>query len=108
MHLQQHADCRRFTLEEPSHTDHGDLDDVAGRALNRSVDDLPNRGRANGEEVAVDLRQISASTEQRLHIPVFLSTTNNAVLVRLDGAEALEIPLNEARSIRRWQAGAFG
>ena len=91
MHLQDHLRADALLAEPAAHADHGDLHDVGGASLNRSVHGI-SLGQAAGHGVARgDVVQVAA--EDRRNIAVALSLFHHPVHVLLDVGVRGEITL---------------
>ena len=66
--LQDHAAAQSFSLQPALDADHGQLDDVSGRPLDRGVDGIALGQGADGLVAGSDVRQVAPTAEQGLHI----------------------------------------
>src|SRR2546423_226059 len=70
--LQDHAGLQAVGGERVVGTDHRDLDDVRGRALDDRVDGQALAELARLPVARADLRDLAAAAEQRAHVAVLL------------------------------------
>ena len=94
MHLQQHARLQPGIAQRLRHADHGALDDVGGRALQRRVDRLAFAEGAFGAVGRLDLRQPDFPAEDRLDIAMLAAEGAVLLHVVLDAGEFLEVLLD--------------
>src|SRR5205823_4223364 len=69
VHLQQHPRGKTALSHRPLDRDHGYLDQVGGGSLERRVGRSALAERADIEVPVLQLRDVAASPEQRLHVP---------------------------------------
>ena len=73
MYLQDHTTTEPPLTDRFVQADHGDLDEVGGRALQRGIDGIA-LGIASDDGIgAIDVRQEATAVEERRHVTLLLS-----------------------------------
>ena len=104
--LHDHFGLELFFFERLGHADHRDLDDVAGRALDRHIDRLAFGPRANGVVAVVDRREIAPAAEQRRDIAFLAGFSGNSVHVFADAFVGVEVIVDHLAGLGRDDADA--
>src|SRR4051794_7182785 len=99
MYLKQHAGRELALRELIVQPDHGDLDDVRGRALDRHVDRDALGAHAHVEVPAVNVRDVPTPTSQRLRVAVCARLVDDVVTPAPHGVVLLEVALDEGAGL---------
>jgi len=94
MDLHGHAGPQTALRKEPGNVDHGHLDQVGSRSLDRSVDGRPLGELPHGGRTVVDLRQIAPAAKERCHVSVAARAFQDAVEVAPHAPVLLEVPVD--------------
>src|SRR5260370_42689450 len=95
MHLQDHAGRKTALLERARDPDHGQLDQVRRRALQRGVGGGALTEGADIEVAILELRDVAPSSEQGLDITALPPLGDGSIDPTPPAGAAGEVPLNQ-------------
>ncbi len=95
VHLQDHLASQVFLFEFVEDADHGDLDHVGRRALDRGVDSISLCETSYGVVARIDITQVPSAAHQRFHIPVFPGKSNGLIHIFLDAGVFLKVGIDD-------------
>src|SRR6267154_1181700 len=99
MDLQDHAGCESAVAQRAGDADHGDLDQVRRRALQRRVGGGALTEGADVEVAVFQLRDITPPAEQGLHVAPLPGRRDGAIEPGAHAREAREVLVDEPSSI---------
>ena len=95
VNLQHHLAAEPLLPEPPVHPDHRQFDDIGRCPLHGGVHRVPFRKGTDGGVVGMDVRQVPAPSEERLHIAVLAGEGDALVNEGTDGGEGGEVAVDE-------------
>src|SRR5690242_10888953 len=108
MDLKKHAALEHAPLDFRVDVDHGNLNHVGGRALNRSIDGIALGGAAQSVIGGADVADITAAAGDGLHVLIRAGESDGVVHVTTDAGELEEILLNDVAGFGTRDAKALG
>ncbi|CAK7285478.1 hypothetical protein SGPA1_31351 [Streptomyces misionensis JCM 4497] len=106
--LEQHPGLQFRGSQRVVHLEHGDLDDVGGRALDRRVEGHALGGLAALAVVAVEVGQIAAAAEEGRRVARGPGLVHRAAQIVPDAAEPLEVGVHQGAGLGRLDVQLLG